>query len=37
VIDISKASPSTDAWAGRRGPATLVGLWWRPPSAASNE
>jgi hypothetical protein len=32
----SKASWSMDAWVGRRSPGTRVGLWWRPPSAASN-
>ena len=36
ATNISKASRSMAVWAGRRGPGTLVGLWWRPPSAASN-
>ena len=36
AIGISKASPSMDAWAGRRGPGTLVEPWWRPPSAGLN-
>ena len=37
AIGISKASRSMDVWAGRSAPGTLVGLWWRPPSAGLNE
>ena len=37
AIGISKASRSMDARAGRRGPGTLVGPWWSPPSAGLNE